>query len=366
MRRLGTDMWSGLVMLTVSVAVAAPALLGAVDPVIPRGWWAVLFAVVILALVLALARERPDRTGYALFATAVGCAWAVVLTAPHLGLLPVLLVVTAAASAYLTPLRVGFVLIGLNTAALALAMVLHDRDALDAVITVGFYLLIQVATLLSSVTLIREQRLRRELSEAHIDLRAASALLTESARITERLRISRDLHDLIGHQLTVLALELEAARHRGGEQAHEHVERANGVARELLADVRRTVSELRTAPSDLSEALRQVVRDLPDLEVSVEVSPDVQVDEEQVAALVRAVQEIVTNTIRHAGARALWIEVAARPPGVVLTAVDDGRGVSRLTPGNGLQGLTERFEALGGDVEFDGDVGFRVTARVPT
>jgi len=228
MRRLGTDMWSGLVMLTVSVAVAAPALLGAVDPVIPRGWWAVLFAVVILALVLALARERPDRTGYALFATAVGCAWAVVLTAPHLGLLPVLLVVTAAASAYLTPLRVGFVLIGLNTAALALAMVLHDRDALDAVITVGFYLLIQVATLLSSVTLIREQRLRRELSEAHIDLRAASALLTESARITERLRISRDLHDLIGHQLTVLALELEAARHRGGEQAHEHVERANG------------------------------------------------------------------------------------------------------------------------------------------
>lgn len=366
MRRLGTDGWSGLVMLAVSVAVAVPALLGAVDPVIPRGWWVALFAVVILALLLALFRERPDPVAYALFATAVVSSWVVVLTAPHLGLLPVLLVVTAAASVYLLPMRAGFAVVGLNTAALALAMVLHGRDMVDALVTVGFYLLIQVATMLSSVTLIREQRLRRELSEAHVDLRAASALLTESARTAERLRISRDLHDLIGHQLTVLTLELEAAQHREGAQAQEHVERANRVARELLADVRRTVSELRTASSDLSEALGQLVRDLPDLAVSVEVSPDVQVDEEQVAALVRAVQEIVTNTVRHAGARELWIEVAARPPGVVLTAADDGRGFRELVPGNGLRGLTERIEALGGDVAFDGGDGFRVTARVPT
>jgi signal transduction histidine kinase len=337
-----------------------------VDPVIPRGWWIALFAVVIVALLLALFRERPDPGGLTLFAVAVAASWTVVLTAPHLGLLPILLVVTAAACVYLMSLRAGFVVVGLNTAVLALAMALHGRDVVDALVTVGFYLLIQVATMLSSVTLIREQRLRRELSEAHIELRAATALLSESARTAERLRISRDLHDLIGHQLTVLTLELEAARHREGDQAQEHVERANRVARELLADVRRTVSELRTASSDLSEALRQVVRDLPDLEVSVEVGSDVRVDEDQVAALVRAVQEIVTNTIRHADARELWIEVAARPPGVVLTAVDDGRGFRELTPGNGLRGLAERFEALGGDVEFDGGSGFRVTARVPT
>jgi signal transduction histidine kinase len=365
MRRLGTDGWSGLVMLAVSVAVAGPALLGAAEPAIPRGWWTALFAVVIVALVLALFRERSDPAGYGLFTAAVVSSWTVVLTAPHMGLLPVLLVVTAAVSVYLVPLRVGFVVVGLNTAVLVLTVVLHARDSVDALITVGFYLLIQVATVLSSVTLIREQRLRRELSEAHIDLRAASALLSESARTSERLRISRDLHDLIGHQLTVLTLELEAARHREGEQARGHVDRANQVARELLADVRRTVGELRTASSDLSEALRQVVRDLPDLDVSVDVDADVQVDEERVAALVRAVQEIVTNTIRHADARELWIEVAARPPGVVLTAADDGRGFRELVPGNGLRGLTERFEALGGSVEFDGADGFRVTARVP-
>jgi signal transduction histidine kinase len=364
MRRLGTDEWSGLVMLAVLVAVGGPALFGAVDLTIPQGWWATLFAVMIITLLGAVGRERTDRLTYVLFTTAVMASWALVLTAP-MGLLPVLLIVTAAMSVYIVPLRVGFVLVGLNTAVLFFLMAPHDRMVLDVLITIGFYVLIQVATMLSSATLIREQRLRRELSQAHLDLRAASALLTESARTAERLRISRDLHDLIGHQLTVLTLELEAAKHREGERAREHVDRANQVARDLLADVRLTVSELRTTSSDLSEALRQVVHDLPDLDVTVDVEPDIQVDEEQAVALVRAVQEIATNTMRHAAARELWIEVTARPPGVVLTAVDDGRGYRELAPGNGLRGLTERFEALGGGVQFDGANGFRVTATVP-
>ncbi|MEU4365538.1 histidine kinase [Promicromonospora sp. NPDC023987] len=366
MRRLGTDEWSGLVMLAVSVTVGAPFLFGPVDPTIPRGWWAALFLAVYVALLLSVIRDGSDPLTYCLFGAAVVASWATLLTVPHLGLLPILLVITAAVSIYVMPLWAGFVVIGLNTFVLALVMALLHRGTTDALIGVGFYLLIQVATMLSSATLIREQRLRRELSQAHVDLRAASVLLSESARTAERLRISRDLHDLIGHQLTVLTLELEAARYREGEQAREHVDRANRVARDLLADVRQTVSELRTASSsDLSGALRQVVHDLPDLEVTVEVEPEVQVDEEQSAALVRAVQEIATNTLRHAEARELWIEVSARPPGVVLTAVDDGRGYRELVPGNGLRGLTERFEALGGGVRFDGDDGFRVTATVP-
>lgn len=365
MRRLGTDEWSGLVMLAVAVGVGAPALFGAVDPAVPRVWWAVLFAALIAALLVSLVLAE-GRSRYVVFGAAVVVSWAVVLTVPWMGLLPVLLVITAALSVYVLPLRAGFVVAGLNTVVIAVVMVTAERGVADTVVTVGFYLLIQVATMLSSVTLIREQRLRRELSQAHVDLRAASVLLAESARAAERLRISRDLHDLIGHQLTVLTLELEAARHRDGDRAREHVERANQVARDLLTDVRRTVSELRAASSDLGEALRDVVRDLPDLEVSVDVEPEVRVDEEQASAVVRAVQEIVTNTLRHADARALRIEVAARPPGLVLVAADDGRGFRELVPGNGLRGMTERFEALGGDVELDGADGFRVTARVPT
>jgi signal transduction histidine kinase len=77
------------------------------------------------------------------------------------------------------------------------------------------------------------------------------------------------------------------------------------------------------------------------------------------------VQEIVTNTIRHADARELRIEVRSDPDGIVLRAGDDGRGARDLQPGNGLRGLRERFESLGGDVTFDGSQGFGVTAKVP-
>jgi signal transduction histidine kinase len=133
-----------------------------------------------------------------------------------------------------------------------------------------FYLLIQVASAFSTATLLREVRMRTELARAHVELRAAGVLLEESARTAERLRISRELHDLIGHQLTVLTLSLEAARHLEGEQSRRQVERADQVARELLGDVRATVGEMRARPRDLGAALRGMVEGMPGLEVEIE------------------------------------------------------------------------------------------------
>ncbi|MGY1849478.1 MULTISPECIES: sensor histidine kinase [unclassified Blastococcus] len=364
MRRLGPEEWSGLAMLVVTVVVVGPVLFGVAETSIPRGWWIVLFAGFIVTLLSAVAIERPAALRYGALTTAVVLSWSVVLAAPHVGLLPVLLVVTAAVSVHVAPLGAGILLVGLNTAVLAYSTG-RDGASPEVLVVSGFYLLIQLAAVLSSVAMIREQRMRRELTEAHIDLQAAAVLLSDSARTAERVRISRELHDLIGHQLTILSLELEAARHRPGEQAREHVDRAGRVARDLLADVRSTVGRLRTESPDLAEALRQVARDIPGLDVSVAVDRDVRAGEEETAAFVRAVQEILTNTIKHAGARTLRIEVRAEGSRAVLTAVDDGRGAREPTPGNGLRGIAERFEALGGDVTFDGSEGFRVTARAP-
>ncbi len=352
-------------MLAVSVLVGGPVLVGAVEAAIPRAWWIGLFAVLVAAVVVATGAGRPPRVRYAVFAVAVGAAWALVASAAHPGLLPVLLVVVAAVSVQAVPTWAGFAVIGLNTVVLAAVMARTEAAAVDVALTAGFYALIQVATLFSTLTVMREQRMRRELAEAHVELQAAGVLLSESARTAERLRISRELHDLIGHQLTVLTLELEAARHRDGERAREHVERADRVARDLLGDVRATVGEMRAESSDLATVLRRIVRDLPDLEVSIEIAPGVRAGEEQTAALVRAVQEIVTNTIRHAGARELWIDVTSDGDAVCLTAAADGHGHAEPVLGNGLRGLAERFEALGGDVRVDGRRGFRVTARVP-
>ena len=351
-------------MLVVAIAVGTPVLVGMVPPDIPRAGWTTLFALFLGVLLVAVGVSR-TVVRYSAFAAAVLLCWAVVLTASTMQMLWILLVLLAAVSAYLVPIPAGLLVVAANTRVIAWIRAAHSDAFSESILVVGFYLLIQLATLLSSHALIREQHTRRELSAAHVDLRAASALLSESARTAERLRISRELHDLIGHQLTVLTLELEAARHREGEQGRSHVDRANQVARDLLRDVRATVGELRAAPSQLPEALREVVSDLPGLHTSVEIDDDLYLDEERTAAFVRAAQEIATNTIRHAEASNLRIVVRRDGSATVLTAVDDGYGDPNPVPGHGLSGLTERFEALGGAVTVEGRPSFRVTARVP-
>lgn len=366
MRRLGLDEWSGLVMLVVCIGVGSPVMLGFADPDIPAPAWVGLFTVALGAALVATLELRRQKLRRAAYGTAVVAGWGVVATAPRAGLLPVLLVVIASLGPGVVGLRVNLLVVALNSALIALTVSRVRDDPVDVAISAGFYGLIQIATVFSVTAVHREQRLRRELARAHVELRAASALLAGSARTAERLRISRDLHDLLGHQLTVLTLELEAARHREGDAARAHVERAGEVARKVLADVRSTVGVLRTESApDLAEALREVGRDLPGLDVSVDVGADVTADEEQTAALIRAVQEIITNTLRHAGARELQITIVRDGEAIRLTAIDDGRGARDVVPGNGLRGLAERFAPLGGEIAYDGNSGFRVTARLP-
>ncbi|MDA3649698.1 histidine kinase [Saccharopolyspora indica] len=365
MRGLGAEGWSGIAMLLVSAGVGLPVLVGAVDPALPRPVWTAAFAAVFVAVWFMLSSERRNvRLGC--FAAATGLAWLTVLTAPDAGLMPVLLVVIAALGPEVVGMRANFAVVLLNTAVIVASMVVRDLGAADLWIAGGFYLLIQVSAVLSVLAIGREKRMRRELAEAHVDLQAATVLLGESARSTERLRIARELHDLVGHQLTVLTLELEAARHRDGAAGREHVERANSVARALLSDVRATVGEIRAAPAgSLADALAEVGRAVPGLDVAVDVAAGVEVDEEQTTVLVRAVQEIVTNSLRHSGAKELWVLVERDGTKVRLTAGDDGRGASPVVPGNGLRGLAERFANAGGEAEFDGSNGFRVAAWVP-
>lgn len=102
------------------------------------------------------------------------------------------------------------------------------------------------------------------MEQKNLELEAAGVLLENSAATNERLRISRELHDLIGHQLTVLNLELEAAKHREGSQAHQHVDQAANVAKDLLANVRTTVGELREAgPRGLQQSLERMAGAVP-------------------------------------------------------------------------------------------------------
>ncbi|TQL76657.1 signal transduction histidine kinase [Stackebrandtia endophytica] len=372
MKNFGADVWSGVVGSLISVVIGIPIIVmgvsGDAEFAVPVWLWTIGFAI-LLALQLTcmwLMDVLPRRIILAVFTGQVVLGPILVLLVPRAGWIPVLLVFTAAMSSYLLTPTWSYAIIGLNTATVTVASLISGGDFVEMVIVAAIYALLQLVSVLSTFATLRESRMRRELATAHTELGAASALLAESTRAEERLRISRELHDLVGHQLTALTLELEVARHKANPPVVEHVDRARSVARELLADVRVAVGQLRSSAPDLRETLERIVADLPEPKVHLLIDPEVSVDEQTATTLVRCGQEIITNAIRHARATELWIQIQTDEDGALtLTATDDGLAQANFVLGNGLRGMTERIEALGGRVRFWVDGGFRVAATVP-
>ncbi|WP_282247551.1 sensor histidine kinase [Stenotrophomonas sp. PS02300] len=216
----------------------------------------------------------------------------------------------------------------------------------------------------------RQAEARDEQRRLNAELRATRALLAESARVNERTRISRELHDLLGHQLTALALNLEVAGHLAEGRALEHVKRSHALAKLLLGNVREVVSQLReTGAIDLAAALRPLTENVPSLDIHLEIEEPLSVEDPQRAhVLLRCTQEIITNTVRHAAARHLWIRVWREDPNVlVVEARDDGVGAEAVNVGNGLRGMRERLEQCGGTLQIDSrrGEGFCLRASVP-
>ena len=127
----------------------------------------------------------------------------------------------------------------------------------DAALAAGLFLGISLFAFMSSVVALRQHTARDELRMVNSELHATQALLAENTRIAERVRIARELHDLVGHHLTALTLNLEVATHLANGKALEHVQQAHSLARLLLADVREVVSDMREDEQvDLATALK--------------------------------------------------------------------------------------------------------------
>lgn len=229
----------------------------------------------------------------------------------------------------------------------------------------GFSMFIFVTSLVAR----QQTDAREEQRRLNTELRATRVLLAESARVNERTRISRELHDLLGHHLTALSLNLEVAGHITEGRAQEHVHQAHTLAKLLLTDVREAVSHLRDSGAiDLAAALRPLTQRVPALEIHLDVPSPLNVeDPERAHVLLRCTQEIITNAVRHAGARNLWIKVRRDADGVSLEARDDGTGNDGIVVGNGLRGMRERLQQCGGDLQIQtrrGE-GFCLRASVP-
>jgi len=287
------------------------------------------------------------------------------------GLGSILMMVAAGVIPWMLPARVG--VIWLLVSQLAVAPVYYlflpfslFEAVMQSLLYGGFSMFIFVTSLVAR----QQTDAREEQRRLNTELRATRVLLAESARVNERTRISRELHDLLGHHLTALSLNLEVAGHITEGQAQEHVHQAHTLAKLLLTDVREAVSQLRDSGAiDLAAALRPLTEQVPSLVIHLDIEEPLSVeDPEQAHVLLRCTQEIITNAVRHARARSLWIQVQREPPGqVVVQAYDDGVGADGIVIGNGLRGMRERLQQCGGELQIETHrgQGFRLRASVP-
>lgn len=259
--------------------------------------------------------------------------------------------------------------LGQNVLLAVVVAMLPGTTFADASVNAGLFLSISLFAFISSYVALRQHAARDELRKVNSELRATQALLAENTRIAERVRISRELHDLVGHHLTALTLNLEVATHLVEGKALEHVQQAHSLAKLLLADVREVVSDMRDEDKvDLAMALITLVEGVPEPRIHLDLPDEVAMtDPGRAQVLLRCAQEVITNSVRHAEARNLWIRLRPEGDGVELRARDDGRGVNKFVPGNGLIGMSERLKGLGGelDVITAAGKGFALRAWMP-
>ncbi len=286
------------------------------------------------------------------------------------GLGAVLLLIMAGVLPWLLELRLAVAwLLAAHVLLVPSFMARDDFNFWEALFQSMFYVGFAAFVLITTYVARQQAQAREEQRRLNAELRATRVLLAESARVNERTRISRELHDLLGHHLTALSLNLEVAGHMTEGRAQEHVKQAHTLARLLLTDVREAVSQLRDSGAiDLGATLYPLAEKVPSLAIHMDIEEPLTLEDPHRAhVLLRCTQEIITNAVRHAGARHLWLRARREGGRILIDARDDGDGAQEVAPGNGLTGMRERLSQYGGELRIDtrpGD-GFRLSIALP-
>jgi two-component system, NarL family, sensor histidine kinase DesK len=182
-------------------------------------------------------------------------------------------------------------------------------------------------------------------------LRRSQEEILRLATLAERERIGRDLHDLLGHTLSVVALKSELARklidHDLGAARTEMAE-VERVARDSLAQVRNAVSGIRSTALTAELMAATALLEAQGLKVKCE-TENVKLPHDRETVLALSLREAATNVRRHSGATGVTIRLRKEAAAVIMEVVDDGRG-GRIVPGNGLNGMRERLDTVGGSL----------------
>lgn len=266
----------------------------------------------------------------------------------------------------LLPRRLMFAACGVMWLGLVVMMTIVNSARVASVLGL-FFLAGIVFVLVITDLAVKEQRARREverlvseLKEANEKLREYVDQVEELATLKERNRLAREIHDSLGHYLTVVIVQIEAAMsviEKDRDHALAVLRKAQSLAQKGLAEVRQSVAALRTAPTDTPSLVQSLITLVEECRASGleaefqlvdtprRLSPSAEL------ALYRAAQEALTNARKHSHAAAATVTLKYSDNAVCLTVHDDGRGAAQLTRGYGLTGIQERLESLGGEMK---------------
>lgn len=240
-------------------------------------------------------------------------------------------------------------------------------------ITFMIWLLLYILTALKE-----KQQIEAKLqlaAQANRDLENYMALSEKIAEDRERKRIARDIHDTLGHALTGISAGLDAVDvlvDTNPSLAKQQLRKISKAVRDGLSDVRRSLKNLRPTALEnatLEEAMKNLCKEyeaLSHLKIHFNYNwgnVDFEVVKED--SLFRIIQESITNTVRHGHAQNIWIDLDANMICYNLIIYDDGVGENNIKMGYGLKQIKERVYALGGEIKFNGEKGFRIEITLP-
>jgi signal transduction histidine kinase len=391
-RRLPASAWlfdGGLALVAAVVSTLVFAeLLGVAQPALPRGTLALGYVLVLLhTLPLAARRRFPG----AVLALSVGSGLAVAaISLPPVVLGVAILVAVYSVAAYGDR---WVSLVGLAAAELGSAAIQLTPGRFQAPTVVSNALVIGAAWLLGHFVGVRRAYTARleertaELEERTAQLDQAREELARRAVTEERLRLARELHDVVAHAMSVIAVQSGVGAHVADTQPEEAAKALAAIeatSRAALTELRRLLGVLRQdsepqgelAPvpglADLDSLLAEVAKAGLAVRLRVEGTPS-QLPAGVDLSAYRIVQEALTNVVRHAGPARAQVRIRYRDQEVTVEVTDTGRGVmalagdGRVGTGHGLIGMRERVAAFGGDLEVGPHPGggFRVAARLP-
>lgn len=262
----------------------------------------------------------------------------------------------AAMFAQSEPPRRAFAVIATLSAIIVGEAVMINRAWYNAIWPLGFTILVGALNVHFA-----------QVSRANARLRLAQDEIEHLAKVAERERIARDLHDVLGHTLSLVILKSELATKladRDPERAREEIRDVERIAREALAEVRAAVTGYRAGglQSEIQHARSTLATAGVAFECDVHSKTPIPPSHEAVLCL--ALREAVTNIVRHAGAHKARLSMRVTETSCAMTITDDGRG-GTAPFGSGLTGMRERVEVLGGSLVREGRNGTTLTVTLP-